>query len=166
MTSTKTSWTQFQASERSRNSSRFPERNHPRVTRAKQEKCPARKPDERKKNWTFFHDRNVSLHWRKWYKICCPQMVSLKRLETSELCRLNLVFKLGYDDVYLQIYCYFFASKNVRYPSKFNRKKQREIKINSPEFEILGRAIVNAKDIDVPDAFITKPQLLTWLLHQ
>lgn len=68
--------------------------------------------------------------------------------------------------IYKIIYCYFFASKNVRYPSKFNRKKQREIKINSPEFEILGRAIVNAKDIDVPDAFITKPQLLTWLLHQ
>ena len=41
----------------------------------------------------------------------------------------------------------------MRYPSKFNRKKQREIKINSPEFEILGYVKANAKDIDVPDAF-------------
>ena len=40
----------------------------------------------------------------------------------------------------------FFSSKNVRYPSKFNRKKQREIKINSPEFEILGHVKANAKD--------------------
>ena len=92
--------------------------------------------------------------------------MSLRRLETSELCRLSLVFKLGYDDVYLKIYYYFFGSKNVRYPSKFNRKKQREITINSPEFEILGHVKANAKDIDVPDAFIAKPQLLTWLFHQ
>ena len=40
----------------------------------------------------------------------------------------------------------FFSSKNVRYPSKFNRKKQREIKINSPEFEILGHVKANAED--------------------
>ena len=60
----------------------------------------------------------------------------------------------------------FFGSKNVRYPSKFNCKKQREIKINSPEVEILGHVIANAKDVDVPDAFIAKPQLLTWLFHQ
>lgn len=60
----------------------------------------------------------------------------------------------------------FLAPKMCDIRRNSTVKKQRGIKINSPEFEILGHVIANAKDIDVLDAFIAKPQLLTWLFHQ
>lgn len=91
-------------------------------------------------------------------------MVSLRRLEISELCRLNLVFKLGYDDVYLQIYCYFLAPKMCDIRRNSTVKSSERLRSIHQNLKFLD--IANAKDIDVPDAFIAKPQLLTWLFHQ